>query len=964
MDPQRWEEIQSTFDTLVELDDVERGNRLTALSTSDPELRAAVELLLAADSDADARLASLDAVFFPQAARPSDPLGLAGQTVSHFQVHEPIGAGGMGVVYRAEDTRLGRAVALKFLLPSHNLDSSAKARFLREAHLVAALDHPNLCTIHEVGTSDDGRVFLAMALYPGETLKARMARADQMGVSEILEITRQVTEGLQCAHEAGIVHRDLKPGNIMLLPDGTAKILDFGLAKARDQSLSEPGARFGTVSYMSPEQIRGETVNERADLWAVGVVLYEMLTQRKPFGGEQEIAIAHAILHDEPVHVSTLRDDLSAALEDLVLRLLENDPGKRYATASELLGELARIDTTVQQTSASVRRSLRRAWGDAHRQARSRRLVPIAIGGAVAAAAISGALILGRTPAPPPRPDRVQLTITGNANDASLSPDGARIAFEERQCDEAGYCTYQLVTQETDGDNRLVLSRNAANFFRTGWTPDGRFLAFDASYGPDRWGTFVVSTQGGALKHLGPGDFDVPSGDTVVVAVGLLAPDSIGWVRRFTAHDGHALDSIPLHDPGAGWDVGVAFLPDPERLLVAVRKTWDSAPELRLIDLSGTVIDRVTPGFGSLGRRVAIRWVRSRQKLVVVSQRVVAGTDFDILSMDVTASHIEPDIDTVYSGLQMSPDGNFDISLDGERLVHSAGPEEGTLWTIDTRPTKEGRFAATQLLSATTYLRGLISPAGDRIVVAREIPTSEGRAADLSILPRGGGAESQIVRGVPNLLDLEWSHDGATIMYLHGIEGEKVRLMEIDTTGQQTREIARLEESAATAFEPLPDAAACIIPPERRSLSIIRRPGKRDVTWRAADWIGSIWSVSLSPDTKSLAVLAIDPPGKSIVVATMDIENGRFTKLGNLGGEWPGRIRWLEDGSIRFDIIETQGAWGLFTIRPGGPMQRLGAIPVGDWFSVSKDGRYMVANNYSIKNDVYMIQNFGKMLRR
>jgi hypothetical protein len=332
--------------------------------------------------------------------------------------------------------------------------------------------------------------------------------------------------------------------------------------------------------------------------------------------------------------------------------------------------------------------------------------------------------------------------------------------------------------------------------------------------------------------------------------------------------------------------------------------------------------------------------------------------------MDVTASRIEPDIDTVSSGLQMSGDGNFDVSLDGERLVHSAGPVEGTLWTIDTRPTKEGRFAATQVLSATTYLRGLISPVGDRIVVAREIPTSWGRAADFSILPRDGGAESQIVRGVPNLLDLEWSLDGATIMYLHGIEGNKVRLMEIDTTGRQIREIARLEESAATAFEPLPDGAACIIPPERRSLSIIRRPGKRDVTWRAPDWIGSIWSVSLSPDTKSLAVLAIDPPGKSIVVATMDIEHGRFTKLGNLGGEWPGRIRWLEDGSITFDVIETQGAWGLFTIRPGGPMQRLGTIPVGDWFSVSKDGRYMAANNYSVKNDVYMIRNFGKMLRR
>ena len=357
MDSRRWHEIKSVFDTIVEMDDVERGTRLSALSTSDPELHAAVELLLAADSDADARLASLDAVFFAQSAPASDPLGLTGRTISHFQVREPLGAGGMGVVYRAEDERLGRAVALKFLLPFYSLDASARARLQREAHLVAALDHANLCTIHEVGTSEDGGIFLAMPLYPGETLKARLTRAGPTPIGDVLEIARQVTAGLECAHNAGIVHRDLKPGNIMLLPDGTVKILDFGLAKARDQSLSEPGMRFGTVSYMSPEQIRGEAVDARADLWAVGVVLYEMLAQRKPFGGEQDISIAHAILHDEPAPPSMNRNDVSEVLEDLVLRLLQKYPSKRYATALELLGELARIDT-----AAPARTRRRRAW--------------------------------------------------------------------------------------------------------------------------------------------------------------------------------------------------------------------------------------------------------------------------------------------------------------------------------------------------------------------------------------------------------------------------------------------------------------------------------------------------------------------------------------------------------------------------------------------------------------------------
>ena len=500
----------------------------------------------------------------------------------------------MGVVYRAEDTRLGRAVALKFLLPSYSLDASAKARFLREAHLVAALDHPNLCTIHDVGTSDDGRFFLAMPLYPGETLKARMTRDGPMPVSDVLEIARQVTEGLECAHGAGIVHRDLKPGNIMLLPDGTVKILDFGLAKARDQSLSETGARFGTVSYMSPEQIRGEAVNARADLWAVGVVLYEMLTERKPFGGEQDISIAHAIVHDEPALVSTLRDDLPATLEDLVFRLLQKDPSKRCASAEELLGELARIDPAVSGTVGSVRRRLRRAWGTTRRHVRPRRWTPLAIGGGIAFAAIGAASILSRTPAREP-PDRVQLTFTGNAIAPSLSPDGTRVAFAEKQCDKAGYCTYQLIIQNTDGSSRLVLVRNIGYIYATQWISNGRILRFSGSYPPLRHGAFAVSTLGGDTRFLGCCAFHLLSGDTAFLAVGICPEIDRGWVRRITVHDGQTLDSIPVRDPGAAYHIIGLTIPD--RLIVAVGKTSENAPELRLTDFRGQVINRITPPF-------------------------------------------------------------------------------------------------------------------------------------------------------------------------------------------------------------------------------------------------------------------------------------------------------------------------------------------------------------------------------
>ena len=362
IDPRRWDELQATFDALVNLDPGERATRLAALGVTDPALRTALEPLLAADAAGLPRLAPLDAAFFSVATPARDPLNLVGRAVSHFHVLEPLGAGGMGVVYRAEDTRLGRAVALKFLLP-HSLDDSAKARFLREARAAAALDHPTLCTLYEVGESEDGRLFLAMALYSGETLAARLARDGPLPVSNALEIARQIARGLGCAHAAGIVHRDLKPGNVMLLPDGTVKILDFGLAKTRDANLSDTGARLGTVAYMAPEQIRGRTVDARADLWAFGVVLYEMLTGRKPFAGEDAIAIAHAIAHDEPVSPSTLRERLPAWVDRVVLALLQKDPGRRYATVDELIAHLANVGIVGATDRAPRRPSVRRVAG-------------------------------------------------------------------------------------------------------------------------------------------------------------------------------------------------------------------------------------------------------------------------------------------------------------------------------------------------------------------------------------------------------------------------------------------------------------------------------------------------------------------------------------------------------------------------------------------------------------------------
>ena len=343
-DPAQWAELCAAFDALVALDAGERAERLAAIGATDPAARRALEELLAADASAGDRLSRLDGIF--GAAEPSpdrDVLNLVGQTVAHFRIVEPLAAGGMGVVYRALDTRLGRPVAIKFPLPGQRLDRQVRERFLREARAAGALDHANICSIYESGETEDGQLFFAMPLYEGETLKARLARGGRLPIADSLAIAVQIAQALHAAHRAGIVHRDLKPANAMILADGRVKILDFGIARVGDGTLTTSHGTFGTVAYMAPEQVRGEPLDGRADLWALGVLLYEMLTGRRPFEGQQDIAIAHAVVHSSVVRPSVLQADIQPELDALVLGLLARQPGNRRASAEAVAVELIEL---------------------------------------------------------------------------------------------------------------------------------------------------------------------------------------------------------------------------------------------------------------------------------------------------------------------------------------------------------------------------------------------------------------------------------------------------------------------------------------------------------------------------------------------------------------------------------------------------------------------------------------------
>ena len=265
---------------------------------------------------------------------------MIGKTISHYKILEKLGQGGMGIVYKAEDLKLGRTVALKFLPPELTRDAEAKARFIQEAQAASSLDHTNVCTIYEIGEIDEGQMFIAMAYYEGETLKKRIERGP-LKIGEALDIAVQTARGLQKAHEKGIVHRDIKPANIIITNDGVAKVVDFGVAKlAGPTKLTTAGSTPGTAAYMSPEQARGRSVDRRTDIWSLGVVLYEMIAGSCPFTSAYDQALVYSILNEEPEPLRSIRPDVPAHLEQAIERALQKDPGERYEHMTELLSEL------------------------------------------------------------------------------------------------------------------------------------------------------------------------------------------------------------------------------------------------------------------------------------------------------------------------------------------------------------------------------------------------------------------------------------------------------------------------------------------------------------------------------------------------------------------------------------------------------------------------------------------------
>jgi serine/threonine protein kinase len=764
---ERWQQIDALFDRALDLDASEREHFVEEIG--DPGLRRAVERLLAAEVPAflNGEAADYAAPLLPDLPEEEGDFAAPGLQIGPYRIVCEIGRGGMGRVYKARHDGLGRNAALKFLPPHLAADDKARERFLAEAQAVAALDHPNICTVHDVGESEDGRLYIAMTCYEGETLRAMFTRGP-LPVEESLDFALRVAEGLAAAHAAGIVHRDVKPANVMVTDSGSLKLLDFGLARLEGSlHLTMAGARMGTVAYMSPEQVHGEAVDNRADIWSFGVVLYEMLTGRRPFGGEYEQAVIYNILHGEPAPLRSLRPDAPPALARVVEKALAKEPAARYADMQAVVEDLRSAQRGAPAPAATRPKAPSRTrWG------------VLAVATALAALLVLAAVSMrSREPErrSPPASHR-QVTTTGLARAPEISPDGQFMAYIEGTSETE----LRVVVQDLSGGNPIVVLDQCYDCWNLRWLPDGSALSFSAWIDPEqgRTANFLVPRLGGALRRLDPytGTFSwSPDGSRYAGAS--TSDKHIVIVERAT---GEITDRLDLDVPFTVFH-GVDWSPKGDRLLFF---THDEEQRFTIwtIATDGSGIRNVVEASTHI---FSPRWSADGAAIYYMLDQGATEAVMRVPIDSRSGAAVGPAV-AVLTGLET--DDSFSLSGDGKGLVYARASLSSHLWLLTLAdPDTEPSLVAKPLTTGTAWSEcPSISPDGQTVAFHRITDN----AANIFVMPVEGGPPRQVTHREGENLCPVWSPDGETLVFGSN-EGNGFRLWTVGVADGAVRSFAQ-----------------------------------------------------------------------------------------------------------------------------------------------------------------------------
>jgi len=576
---------------------------------------------------------------------------MIGQTILHYKIIEKLGGGGMGVVYKAMDTKLDRFVALKFLPHHISHDEDEKKRFIREAKAASALDHSNICTIYDINETDpdpnkhgESQMFIAMAYYDGETLKKRVADKE-LTVDQILDITIQIARGLKKAHDNKIIHRDIKPANILITKGNDAKIVDFGLAKLHGQTLlTKTGTTMGTVAYMSPEQVHGDEADHRSDIWSLGVVLYEMLTGQLPFVGEYEQAIMYSIVNNDFQPLKEFDIGGIEEYQNIIGKALSKELEHRYQNMDELITDLELLKEGSSREIKSAQRTKKE-------KAKFRKIIYSTVSVIIVIASIVTVGILYKPPVQQIPAKHKQLTFTGKAYNPAISPDKQFVVYIQG--------TNKVIIRDLlNGQESILYTSDAPIYNPPNWSPDGSEILLTV-------GKELISIPrlGSNIKEYGIGFYPCWLFEGEWIASTTADIKEINMINKNT------MEMKKITTKGFKWLLGMDWSSNRDEFLLIT--TDEKKYTIWHIDYEGK---NQSVLFESKNRILDAKWSIDGDAIYLLKER-------DDNTNELVKNYLNGSEEILSSGMKVG--NNFSITRDSEAIVYSRVLEYSNLWAAD-----------------------------------------------------------------------------------------------------------------------------------------------------------------------------------------------------------------------------------------------------------------------------------------